>query len=292
MKKVIGIRFRSADKVCCFDIDNFNEDYAVGNGIICKTNHGIEFGKICVDARFVDDEDDSVEIFFDSILRVANDDDIKCHEENLKLEKNAAFIAEQCIQKHKLTMNLVSVIYTFDRSKAIFFFTANERVDFRALVKDLASIFHVRIELRQIKIRDEARMLGGIGICGKPFCCKTFLNEFHPVSIKMAKEQNLSLNPKKISGCCGRLMCCLQYEYDAYKSLNKTSPKIGMTVDSPDGEGVVIDGNPITGKYRVKLTDSDEVVFKCFHKNDLKFTNEPTNDDNIKAQTDLNNEQK
>lgn len=288
MKKVIGIRFRSADKVCYFDIDNFNENYFVGNDVICKTNHGLEFGKICVDARLVDDEDDSVEVFYDSILRIANESDFEYHKENLKLEKDAAFIAEKCINKHKLTMNLVSVIYTFDRSKMIFFFTANERVDFRALVKDLASIFHVRIELRQIKIRDEARMLGGIGICGKPFCCSTFLNGFHPVSIKMAKEQNLSLNPKKISGCCGRLMCCLQYEYDTYKSLNKTSPKIGMTVDSPDGEGVIVDGNPITGKYRVKLTNSDEIGFKCFHKDDLKFSKE-TLDDNM-DQTDLNND--
>lgn len=284
MKKVIGIRFRSADKVCYFDIDNFSESCFVGNNLICKTDHGLEMGTVCVASRLVNDDD--VEIFGDSILRIANEDDVKRHEENLKLEKNAVFIAEQCIRKHKLNMNLVSAIYIFDRSKIIFFFTAGERVDFRALVKDLASIFHVRIELRQIKIRDEAKMLGGIGICGRPFCCKTFFNCFHPVSIKMAKEQNLSLNPKKISGCCGRLMCCLQYEYDAYKSLNKTSPKIGMKVISPDGEGIVIDGNPITGKYRVKLIDSDEIVFKYFHKDDLQF--EPK--DNSKNDINLNDE--
>lgn len=288
MKKVIGVRFRSVDKVCYFDIDNFSESCFVGSEIICKTNHGVELGTVCVASRLVDDDD--VEILYDSILRVANHDDIKRYEENLKLEKNAIFIAEQCIRKHKLSMNLVSAIYIFDRSKIIFFFTAGERVDFRALVKDLAAIFHVRIELRQIKIRDEAKMLGGIGICGRPFCCKTFLNCFHPVSIKMAKEQNLSLNPKKISGCCGRLMCCLQYEYDAYKSLNKTSPKIGMKVISPDGEGTIVDGNPITGKYRVKLMDSDEIVLKFFHKSELQFEQKVTNCDNSDNNMSLNDE--
>ena len=289
MKRVVGIRFRSVDKVCYFDIDSFNESSCfLGSNLICKTNHGLELGKVCVSARDVNDED--VDIFFDSILRVANDDDIKHHEENLKLETNAVFVAEQCIRKHKLNMNLVSSTYVFDRSKIIFFFTSGERVDFRALVKDLASIFHVRIELRQIKIRDEAKMLGGIGICGRPFCCKTFLGCFHPVSIKMAKEQNLSLNPKKISGCCGRLMCCLQYEYDAYKALNQTSPKIGMKVISPDGEGVIIDDNPITGKYRVKLVESDEIVFKYFHKNDLQFEQKIINGDNSKENINLNDE--
>lgn len=168
-------------------------------------------------------------------------------------------------------MKLISISYTFDRNKMLFFFTSENRVDFRSLVKNLAAIFHTRIELRQIGVRDEAKLLGGIGTCGKPFCCSTFLNGFYPVSIKMAKEQNLSLNPSKISGCCGRLMCCLEYEQNTYNYLNKISPKSGDVVKTPEGEGTVVDGNTLTGEYRVKMADSPDAIPKIFNRNFLKI---------------------
>ena len=272
MKKVVGICFRSLDKPCYFD--SADKNYSVGDNVICKTIHGLELGKVHIPVQTVEDKPDLIDSSH-CILRVATESDIKQHEENLKLEKNATAVCKKCIQKHKLNMSLICTICTFNRNKMLFFFTATERIDFRALVKELASIFRLRIELRQVGNRDEAKMLGGLGICGKSFCCSTFLKNFHPISIKMAKEQNLSLNSKKISGCCGRLMCCLQYEYDLYKTLNKSAPKPGTTVITPVGKGVVVDANPISEKYTVKLIDLYESAQRVFNKSDLKIVKEP-----------------
>lgn len=191
-------------------------------------------------------------------------------EENRKKEKEAFGICEKKILAHKLDMKLVDVEYTFDNSKILFYFTADGRVDFRALVKDLASVFRTRIELRQIGVRDEAKMLGGLGICGKPFCCSTFLGEFQPVSIRMAKEQGLSLSPVKISGTCGRLMCCLKYEQEAYTDLLKTTPKVGAIVGTPEGRGVVVDQNLLTGVLKVRMDRSPEAAPLTFKVKEVK----------------------
>ncbi len=267
MVNVIGVRFKSAEKVAYFT--KGEETYCVGENVICKTSHGLEFGKVCVANKQIDTKNLNTPL--KPVIRKATPKDIKIHKENLRLENEAISISEECIKKHKLYMKLISISYTFDRNKMLFFFTSENRVDFRSLVKNLAAIFHTRIELRQIGVRDEAKLLGGIGTCGKSFCCSTFLNGFYPVSIKMAKEQNLSLNPSKISGCCGRLMCCLEYEQNTYNYLNKISPKSGDVVKTPEGEGTVVDGNTLTGEYRVKMADSPDAIPKIFNRNFLKI---------------------
>ena len=198
-------------------------------------------------------------------------------------------ICQQKINEHKLDMKLVDVEYTFDNNKILFYFTADGRVDFRELVKDLASIFRTRIELRQIGVRDESKMLGGLGICGRPFCCSTFLGEFQPVSIKMAKEQSLSLNPTKISGTCGRLMCCLKYEQDVYEQLLKITPKVGAIVNSPDGKGQVIDSNLLTGMIKVRLDKNPDAAPRIYNKKELKVIRDAVirvEKDEIKALSD------
>ena len=194
------------------------------------------------------------------IIRIANESDIKKLKENKRKEREAFNICLKKINKHKLDMKLIDVEYTFDNNKILFYFTAEGRVDFRELVKDLASVFRTRIELRQIGVRDESKIIGGLGICGRPFCCSSFLGEFQPVSIKMAKEQGLSLNPTKISGTCGRLMCCLKYEQEAYTELLKKTPKIGAIVDTPEGRGVIIDQNLLTGKLTVRMDRDPEAA--------------------------------
>ena len=223
-----------------------------------------------------------------SVIRKATDKDLETIEQNENKEKEAFKICEEKIAKHGLKMNLIDVECTFDNNKLLFYFTADNRVDFRDLVKDLASVFRTRIELRQIGVRDEAKLLGGLGICGRPFCCKTFLGDFQPVSIKMAKEQSLSLNPTKISGTCGRLMCCLKYEQDCYEELLKVTPKVGALVKTPDGNGIVEDVNLLTGKLRVKNNETEAV--NSFHKNDvtvLKDSRISVNKDEIKALKEL-----
>jgi cell fate regulator YaaT (PSP1 superfamily) len=207
------------------------------------------------------------------VIRVATENDIKTLKENKEKEKDAFKLCEQKIEAHGLEMSLVDAEYTFDRSKLLFYFTADGRVDFRELVKDLASTFKTRIELRQIGVRDESKMVGGLGICGRPFCCNTFLTDFQPVSIKMAKEQGLSLNPTKISGTCGRLMCCLKYEQDTYEHLLRVTPKVGAIVDTPDGKGRVIEVNLITGMLKVSLDrrpDAAPVIVNRHHVKLLK----------------------
>ena len=222
MAEVVGIRFKEVGKVYYFDPDG--KTFEKGDRAIVETARGVECGEVTMGNSVVDDSE--IVKPLKSVIRAATKADLERVKENAEKEKKAFSVCEEKILKHKLDMKLVNVEYTFDGGKILFYFTADGRVDFRELVKDLASVFRTRIELRQIGVRDEAKMLGGFGICGRPFCCKTFLGDFQPVSIKMAKEQGLSLNPVKISGTCGRLMCCLKYEQDAYEHLLRHTPKV------------------------------------------------------------------
>ena len=253
MATVIGVRFKKAGKVYYFDPDSIWPH--PGDNVIVETARGVEFGEVVTGARTVSDQ--QIVTPLKKVIRVANEEDIRRAEANEKREKEAFEVCQDRIAKHKLDMKLVSVEYTFDNNKIIFYFTANGRVDFRDLVKDLASVFKIRIELRQIGVRDEAKMLGGLGSCGRPICCGAFLGDFQPVSIKMAKEQNLSLYPTKISGQCGRLMCCLKYEQDNYEAVLKRVPRVGKDVVTPDGVGVIAEINCIkeTVKVRVRVDD-------------------------------------
>lgn len=258
MTEVISIKFKSDGASYYFDPDG--KKYTVGSLAVVETSQGIECGTVSEANHSV--EDDEIVQPLKKALRPANDKDIKKMEENKEKAAEAFNICEEKIAAHGLDMKLIEAQYSFDASKIIFFFTSDGRVDFRELVKDLAACLHTRIELRQIGVRDEARMLGGIGICGQPFCCTRFLNGFQPVSIKMAKEQGLSLNPTKISGSCGRLMCCLKYEQDAYEYLLKKTPGIGATVKTEAGVGVVTDVNVITGNLTVKINESEGLPHK------------------------------
>ena len=264
--EVIGVRFKEVGKVYYFDPNG--EKYAIGDRAIVETSRGIECGEVAADNRFVDEE--KVVMPLKSALRHATEDDIARVEENARLEKQAFAKCEEKIAAHGLDMKLVDVEYTFDNSKIIFYFTADGRVDFRELVKDLAAVFRTRIELRQIGVRDEAKMMGGLGICGRPFCCSQFLGEFAPVSVKMAKEQGLSLNPTKISGTCGRLMCCLKYEQEGYEELIRTTPRVGAAVKTPEGAGTVIDINLMTGMLSIKMNDAPDGAPKSFHKSQVR----------------------
>ena len=249
MIDTIGVRFRDVGKVYTFDPAGCQ--VAVGDQVIVETSRGVECGKVAIANREVPEE--TVHTELKPIIRKATPDDLQRIEENKRKAERAFDICEKKIAKHGLEMKLVNVEYTFDNRKILFFFTADGRVDFRELVKDLASVFKTRIELRQIGVRDEAKMFGGLGICGRPMCCKSHLCDFQPVSIKMAKQQGLSLNPTKISGTCGRLMCCLQYEEEAYEHLIKITPKVGALVDTKEGRGVVTEQNLISGELKVKL---------------------------------------
>ena len=266
MAVVIGVRFKDVGKVYYFDPGE--ETLKKGDKVIVETARGIECGEVAMENREVAEE--SIVRPLKKMIRKANEADLKKVKQNEKLEKNAFEICLKKIADHKLDMKLVDVEYTFDNNKILFYFTADGRVDFRELVKDLASVFRTRIELRQIGVRDEAKMLGGLGICGKPFCCSTFLGEFQPVSIKMAKEQGLSLNPVKISGTCGRLMCCLKYEQAAYADLLKTTPKVGAIVNTPEGKGVVVDQNLLTGTLKVRMDRAPEAAPMTFHVKDVR----------------------
>jgi cell fate regulator YaaT (PSP1 superfamily) len=267
MTEVIGIRFKSVGKVYYFDPSGIN--FGVGSKAIVETARGIECGEVVLANRVVEDE--SIVNPLKSVIRAATTEDVEKVAENRRKEKEAFRICLKKITEHNLDMKLIDVEYTFDNNKVLFYFTADGRVDFRELVKDLASVFRTRIELRQIGVRDEAKMLGGLGVCGKPFCCSTFLGDFQPVSIKMAKEQGLSLNPTKISGTCGRLMCCLKYEQDAYEDLLKHTPKVGAYVGTTDGNGTVEDLNLLTGWLKVRLEATPDVVPKLYHKDNVKL---------------------
>lgn len=265
MTEVIGVRFKSVGKVYYFDPNN--TEFTTGNRVIVETARGIECGEVVMPNRLVDDA--AIIKPLKSVIRIATDDDLAHVAENERKEKEAFRICLKKIADHKLAMKLIGVEYTFDNNKILFYFTADGRIDFRELVKDLAAVFRTRIELRQIGVRDEAKMLGGLGICGKPFCCCTFLGDFQPVSIKMAKEQGLSLNPTKISGTCGRLMCCLKYEHDAYEDLLKKTPKVGAYVKTPDGNGTVEEVNILTGMLKVKLDASQDNPVKNFNREEV-----------------------
>ncbi len=257
MYSVVGVRFKRAGKIYYFDPDDLpivKDQY-----VIVETARGIEYGQIVIGKKTVGEED--VVLPLKKVLRIANPDDAIQVEKNRTDAKEAFYICLDKIEKHDLEMKLVDVEYTFDRNKIIFYFTADGRIDFRELVKDLAAVFRTRIELRQIGVRDEAKMIGGIGPCGRVLCCSTFLGDFEPVSIKMAKDQNLSLNPAKISGLCGRLMCCLQYESDNYESGKEDLPDIGTTVMTPFGVGRVIGLNILERKIQVELKETQSVEF-------------------------------
>ena len=266
MTEVVSIKFKNGGKEYFFD--PVGNKVKVGDKIIVEMQKGKEMATISQENHMV--PDDKIVQPLRKMLRFANEKDYEKLEENHKKEAEAFKVCEKKIEEHGLEMKLTKVEYSFDASQIVFYFTADGRVDFRELVKDLASEFHTRIELRQIGVRDEAKMLGGIGICGQPYCCKQFLGDFQAVSIKMAKEQGLSLNPTKVSGSCGRLMCCLKYEQDAYEHLASFTPKVGSQVKTRDGKATVIDANLISGNLIVKLTDTESMPFKV-HRDDVKF---------------------
>ena len=256
MTEIIGVRFKSGGKQYYFDPKGVAVQ--AGQGVIIETSRGVEYGE-CTQANTMV-EDDAVVQPLRPLVRIATGQDLETVRRNREKEEQAFKVCQEKILEHGLDMKLVEVEYNFEGNKILFFFTSEGRVDFRALVKDLAGVFHARIELRQIGIRDEAKMLGGLGICGKPFCCSTFLEEFQPVSIKMAKTQNLSLNPTKISGTCGRLMCCLKYEQDAYEDLLRNSPKAESFVDTPEGRGTVVEVDLLRQRVKVRMEDAPETI--------------------------------
>jgi len=265
MPTIVGVRFRDAGKVYYFDPEG--TALRQGQYVVAATVRGVECGEVMIANQEVDEA--SVKHPLRSIVRVATEEDIARKEENRQKEREAAEVALRKIGEHNLEMKLVDVECSFDRSKLLFYFTADGRVDFRALVKDLASVFHTRIELRQIGVRDEAKMLGGYGKCGEQLCCARFLGEFYPVSIKMAKEQGLSMNPAKMSGTCGRLMCCLKYEQDTYSALMEAMPRYGDTVDTPEGRGRVVGNHLIAGKVTVRMDKGGENAQQTFDMKDI-----------------------
>ena len=287
MIKVIGVRFRRAGKVYFFDPGEFQINK--GDHVIVETARGVEFGSVVLGLREV--EEDMVIQPLKPVLRVATADDVRREERNREKEKEALAVCLEKVQKHGLEMKLIDAEYTFDNNKVLFYFTADGRVDFRDLVKDLASVFKTRIELRQIGVRDETKILGGVGICGRVLCCHSYLSDFAPVSIKMAKEQNLSLNPSKISGTCGRLMCCLKNEEETYEYLNSKLPNVGDYVTAEDGtKGEVHSVNVLRQTVKVLVTlDKDEKEIRDYRVNQLKFKSRrrreklQVNDDELKA---------
>ena len=268
MTKVIGVRFRTAGKIYFFDPNGL--EIEAGQKVVVETARGMEFGSVVLGIREV--EDDKVIQPLKAVTRIATEQDIETAKANAEKEKEAFKICLEKIKKHELEMKLIDAEYTFDNNKLLFYFTADGRIDFRELVKDLAAVFKTRIELRQIGVRDETKILGGVGICGRPLCCHSYLSEFIPVSIKMAKEQNLSLNPTKISGVCGRLMCCLKNEEETYEDLNSHLPNVGDFVTAFDGlKGEVQSVNVLRQLVKVIVTVDDEKEIKEYRVDQLKF---------------------
>ena len=269
MTKIIGVRFRTAGKIYFFSPGKL--EIKRGDHVIVETARGIEYGWVVTEPKKVKDEE--IVQPLKSVIRVANEQDEKIQENNKEKEKEAFKICLEKIRKHGLEMKLIDAEYTFDNNKVLFYFTADGRIDFRDLVKDLAAVFRIRIELRQIGVRDETKIRGGIGICGRPLCCHTYLSEFAAVSIKMAKEQNLSLNPTKISGVCGRLMCCLTNEEETYEELNSQLPSVGDSVTTPEGfSGVVHSLSALRKLVKVIVNlENDEKEIREYHADDLKF---------------------
>lgn len=286
MAEIIGVKFKEVGKTYYFDPAGLTVNK--GQSVIVETVRGIECGECAVANKDVEDE--ILVKPLKSIIRIATAEDLRNVEANKEKEKKAFSICEEKIAQFGLDMDLVDVEYTFDGAKVLFFYTAPERVDFRELVKCLASIFKVRIELRQIGVRDEAKMLGGLGVCGRGFCCKEFLHDFQPVSIKMAKEQGLSLNPVKISGTCGRLMCCLKYEQASYEHLLKITPKVGAIVETADGRGEVIENNLLTGMLKVRLDRNPDAAPGKYNRREVKIIRDAQiklNRDEIAALKDI-----
>ncbi len=265
MVEIIGIKFKNGGKVYYFNPQGI--EFTQGEKAIVETARGVEIGDVCLENKLVKEEE--IVSPLKDVIRKATKEDEQIEKENEQKEKDAMVICEDLVKKHELDMHLIDCQYTFDRNKLLFYFTADGRVDFRELVKSLAAAFKTRIELRQIGVRDEAKIVGGLGICGRPFCCSSFLGDFQPVSIKMAKEQNLSLNPGKISGTCGRLMCCLKYEQEAYEHLLSKTPKVDAIVKTADGKGVVIESNILTGTIKVKLDKAADGIAKIYNVDDV-----------------------
>ena len=266
MASVIGVRFKNAGKLYYFDPGSFWP--TAGDAVIVETVRGMEYGEVVTGVKEVSDE--LITPPLKKVIRIATAEDAAHDADNRAKERDALALCQKKVQEHKLQMKLVGCEYTFDKSKILFYFTSDKRVDFRGLVKDLATAFHTRIELRQIGVRDEAKMMGGLGMCGRPVCCAQFLGDFQPVSIKMAKEQNLSLNPTKISGICGRLMCCLKYEEDHYEATRRRMPRVGKDVITPDGVGMVVDLNILKETVRVRIPKGDSTEQKDYPLADIQ----------------------
>ena len=292
MIKVVGVRFKKAGKIYYFDPADMN--IQKDTYVVVETARGIEFGECVIGIKEINEND--IVSPLKSVLRIATNEDIEKHFKNKDKEKDAFDICLKKIQEHGLTMKLIDVEYTFDNNKVIFYFTADGRVDFRDLVKDLATIFKTRIELRQIGVRDEAKMLGGLGPCGRPMCCSSFLGDFASVSIKMAKEQNLSLNPTKISGICGRLMCCLNYEQSTYEDIRKRMPKVGSIVKTSEGTGEVFSNNLVKESIKVKLKKGEEEVLEEFKIDNIELIKghyeDSIDDDDIKLEVESEEDRK
>ncbi len=282
MKKVTGVRFKRPGKIYYFDPENIKLEQ--GMEVIVDTSMGDELGEVVIAEKMVEDE--KVTEPLKKVVRIATDKDKKSKREYKAKEPEALKICEEKIKKHGLPMKLVDVEYKFDGSKLIFYFTADGRIDFRELVKDLAAVFRTRIELRQIGVRDEVKRTGGNGICGRELCCCTFLGNFETVSIKMAKEQNISLNPSKISGNCGRLMCCLKYEQDVYSEKLSRLPKVGAIVKTDDGEGEVVSIETLKESVRVKFQDGDDSFFKKYDAKDVKIIKDAVGSDKVEAESE------
>lgn len=292
MIKVVGVRFKKAGKIYYFDPADMN--IQKDTYVVVETARGIEFGECVIGIKEINEND--IVSPLKSVLRIATNEDIEKHFKNKDKEKDAFDICLKKIQEHGLTMKLIDVEYTFDNNKVIFYFTADGRVDFRDLVKDLATIFKTRIELRQIGVRDEAKMLGGLGPCGRPMCCSSFLGDFASVSIKMAKEQNLSLNPTKISGICGRLMCCLNYEQSTYEDIRKRMPKVGSIVKTSEGTGEVFSNNIVKESIKVKLKKGEEELLEEFKIDNIELIKghyeDSIDDDDIKLEVESEEDRK
>ena len=271
MVEIVGVRFRSAGKVYFFDPGDAGELHQ-GSHVIVETARGTEMGHVVLGRKMIRDEEAVLPL--KRVIRVANDQDVARWQQNAAREEEAYSVCNAKIKEHKLDMKLVDVEVTFDNSKILFYFTADGRIDFRELVKDLAAAFRTRIELRQIGVRDESKMMGGLGICGRELCCSSYLSDFHPVSIRMAKEQGLSLNPTKISGTCGRLMCCLKYEQGVYEDAMKRLPKPGALVQTPAGTGSVTEVNFLKEMVKVKFENGNEVEIKTFRPEEIKVIRE------------------
>lgn len=272
MTKIVGVRFKSTGKIYYFNPGDL--DIKKGDYLIVETARGLEIGEAALEAKEVSDNEITKPL--KDIIRIATEDDIKKWKQNKEKEAQAFEICAEKIKKHNLEMKLIEVEYTFDASKILFYFTADGRIDFRELVKDLATVFKTRIELRQIGVRDESKTIGSIGVCGRSLCCSQFLDNFEPVSIKMAKEQGLSLNPTKISGACGRLMCCLKYEQSTYEELLKITPKQGSLVNTPMGKGVVEYVSLLQGKVKVKIEDEREKALQEFSVEEVEVLKKPS----------------